>query len=299
MTKTTSRTRIRTSPTVDLFDRGQGSPAPIQRRPMVDGAGHGGASAGRRPLLHKVVAVTSAPVSAAQFARTGMATRKRVAPARQRIATVVLVVGTVLSLGSLVGPDWVLRVGLVIALASAVSSCLLAWREVYSTKRKHAQELIAVGRRHTADLRAERQHNADVLSTVSERAKRWRSEVDRQQTQIAGLRVEVSALSCDLGSVRRQLVHANKTITGLREAVRDRDVELALMRSVPPSSAAVESVDLAAEVHALPRRVRTERADRTAGAGDHTQSVGEARLVMSQQTVEPALPNFEADRRPA
>ena len=222
--------------------------------------------------------MTTAPAPApAQFARTGAATRKQAAPVRQRISTVVLIVGTVLSLGSLFGPDWVLRVGVVIALASAVVSCALAWRELNHTKRKHAQELIAVGRRHTADLRAERQHNADVLSTVSERAKRWRGEVDRQQTQIAGLRVEVAALSSDLGSVRRQLVRANKTITGLREAVRDRDVELSVMRSVPLSSAAAEP-GLAAEVHALPRRVRT---------------------VMSPRTVEPALPNFEADRRPA
>ena len=235
--------------------------------------------------------MTTAPVSApAQLARTGTATRKQTAPARQRISTAVLVVGTVLSLGSLAGPDWMLRAGVVIALA---------WRELYLTKRKHAQELITVGRRHSADLRAERQHNADVLSTVSERAKRWRSEVDRQQTQIAGLRVEVAALSSDLGSVRRQLVHANKTVTGLREAVRDRDVELSLMRSVPLSSAAPGAVETAAGVHALPRRVRVERADRPAAAEAVTPSVGEARLVISQHPVEPAMPNFEADRRPA
>ena len=244
--------------------------------------------------------MTTAPVSTpAQLSRAGTVTRRQAAPVRQRISTVVLIVGTVLSLGSLAGPDWMLRAGVVIALASAVASCALAWRELYLTKRKHAQELITVGRRHTADLRSERQHNAEVLDTVSERAKRWRTEVDRQQTQIAELRVEVSALSSDLGSVRRQLVQANKTITGLREAVRDRDVELSLMRSVPLSSTAAEPVQVEAEVHALPRRVRTDRADRVAGAGEHPQAVGEARLVASQQAVEPALPNFEADRRPA
>lgn len=219
----------------------------------------------------------------AQLARAGAPARKQAAPVRQRVSTVVLVVGTVLSLGSLFGPDWVLRVGVVIALASAVCSCALAWRELYLAKRKHAQELIAVDRQHNADLRAERQHNADVLGTVSERAKRWRDEVDRQQTQIAGLRVEVSALSTDLGSVRRQLVHANKTVTGLREAILDRDVELSLMRSTLHSPATAETAEIAAEVHALPRRVRT------AGTG----------LVVSRQITEPAMPNFEADRRPA
>lgn len=236
--------------------------------------------------------MTTAPVSApAQLARTGTPVRKQTAPARQRISTAVLVVGTVLSLGSLFGPDWMLRVGVVVALASAVASCALAWRELYLTKRKHAQDLLTVGRRHTADLRAERQHNAEVLDTVSERAKRWRHEVDRQQLQIAGLRVEVSALSSDLGTVRRQLVHANKTITGLREAVRDRDVELSLMRSTPRTAAMGAATEVAAEVHALPRRVRSERVDDTAPA------TAETHLALSQHPAEPALPNFEADRR--
>jgi hypothetical protein len=165
-----------------------------------------------------VIAVTTAPVSApAQLVRAGAPARKQAAPARQRISTAVLVVGTVLSLASLFGPDWALRTGVVIALASAAASCALAWRELQLTKRRHARELLTVGRRHTEDLRSERRHNAEVLDTVTGRAERWRHEVDRQQTQIAGLRVEVSALRTDLGSVRRQLVRADGTIARIAE----------------------------------------------------------------------------------
>ena len=70
--------------------------------------------------MHRVIAVTTAPVSApAPLARVGTPARKQAAPARQRISTAVLVVGTVLSLASLVGPDWALRAGVVIALVSA------------------------------------------------------------------------------------------------------------------------------------------------------------------------------------
>lgn len=202
---------------------------------------------------------------------------------RQRISTAVLVGGTVLSLASLFGPDWALRVGVVIALVSAVASCALAWRELYLTKRRHARDLLAVGRRHTEDLRSERRHNAEVLDTVSGRAERWRHEVDRQQTQIAGLRVEVSALRTDLGSVRRQLVRADGTITALRETVRDRDLELALVRTASTGSDA--------EVHTLPRRVRSERAEMAAA--------GDGRTVIDLPTEEPAMPNFEEDRRRA
>ena len=236
--------------------------------------------------MHRVIAVTTAPVSApAQLVRAGAPARKQAAPARQRISTAVLVVGTLLSLASLFGPDWALRTGVVIALASAVASCALAWRELQLTKRRHARELLTVDRRHTEDLRSERRHNAEVLDTVTGRAERWRHEVDRQQTQIAGLRVEVSALRTDLGSVRRQLVRADGTIATLRETVRERDLELALNRT--------EVTGSDAEVHTLPRRNRPDRAEvpGTAGSGDRT--------VIELATEEPAMPNFEADRRRA
>jgi hypothetical protein len=231
-----------------------------------------------------VFAVTTAPVSApAQIARAGVPARKQAAPTRQRISTAVLVVGSALSLGSLFGPDWALRAGVVIALASAIASCALAWRELYLTKRRHAEDLLAVGRRHTAALRAERQHNADVLDTVSNRAGRWRREVDRQQTQIAGLRVEVTALGRDLSSVRRQLVDADGVIAGLRETVRERNIEIALLGSPAPGSDA--------ELLGLPRRVHhdPDELDR--------RSLEGGRSVVDFRTEEPALPNFEADRR--
>jgi hypothetical protein len=231
-----------------------------------------------------VFAVTTVPVSAAaQIVRVGVPARQQSAPTRQRISTGVLVVGTALSLASLVGPDWALRSGVVVALASAVVSCALAWRGLYLTKRRHAQDLLTAGRRHTEDLRSERQHNAGVLDTVSQRAQRWRHEVDRQQTQIAGLRVEVTALGSDLTSVRRQLVRANGVIGDLRETVRERDIEIALMRTTDPATDA--------ELHALPGRAEHDRAAGGRARGD------EVRTVVDFRTEEPALPNFEADRR--
>jgi hypothetical protein len=229
-----------------------------------------------------VIAVTTAPVSApARIARLGPSTRQQAAPIRQRTSTAVLVVGTILSLGSLIGPGWALRAGVVVALVSAAASCGLAWRELYLTRRRHARELLVAGRQHTEHLRTERRHNADVLDAVTERARRWRQEVDRQQTQIAGLRVEVSALRTDLGSVRRQLVQADGVIAGLREAVRERDLELALSRSMHAGRDA--------EVQALPRRVRLDRTE--------VDDAGRAeRTVLDFALEAPALPNFEADR---
>ncbi len=242
-------------------------------------------------MLHRVIAVTTAPVSApAPLARVSGPARRQTAPTRQRLSTAVLVVGTALSLASMLGPDWALRGGVVVALASAAASCALAWRELYATKRRHAQDLLVVGRRHTDDLRAERQHNAAVLDAVTGRAERWRREVDRQQTQIAGLRVETSALRTDLASVRRQLVRADGTIAGLRETVRERDLELALVRD---AGAQLAESSAAADVQPLPRRGRPDRAGAAPSgySGDGT--------VIDFVGGEPAMPNFEADRRRA
>jgi hypothetical protein len=241
-----------------------------------------------------VIAVTTAPVTApAPLARVSGPARPQPAPTRQRLSTAVLVVGTVVSLGSLFGPDWALRVGVVVALASAAGSCALAWRELYATKRRHAQDLLVVGRRHTEDLRSERRHNAEVLDTVTGRAERWRREVDRQQTQIAGLRVETSALRIDLAAVRRQLVRADGTIAGLRETVRERDLELALVRSGGALAAGTAAESLPADVHTLPRRGRVDR------AGVAGPTVVGDRTVIELGGAEPAMPNFEADRRRA
>lgn len=229
-----------------------------------------------------------------RIGKAGAPSRKQASSARQRISTAVLVIGTALSLGSLAGPDWMLRIGIVIALASAAVSCALAWRELHLARRQHAQDLLAASRRHAEQLSAARQHNTDVLDTVSSRARRWRGEVDRQQTQIAGLRVEVTALRADAASMRHQLKVADGVITGLRETVRERDLELALTR---PAERA------AAEVHTLPRRVRFDRAavDAAVGAAaGAVDSVGSPRRTLfGLHPDEPALPNFEADRRRA
>lgn len=230
--------------------------------------------------------MTTAPVSApARIPRTGLPARKQSAPVRQRFSTAMLATGTVLSLASLFGPDWALRVGVVIALLSAAGSCALAWRELYLAKRTHAGELATVNRRHSADLRAERQHNADVLDTVRDRAQLWRSEVERQQTHIAGLRVQVSALASDLSSVRRQLIRADGVIAGLRKTVAERDLEISRRHSVP--------TEPGAEVHGLPRRMQANRTE-PAGPG-----AAGSRVVIDLRADEPALPNFEADRRRA
>lgn len=226
----------------------------------------------------------SAPV---QLNRTGRPQRRQSTPLRQRASTAVLVVGTVVSLASLIGPDWVLRAGVAVALISAATSCALAWRELYLTKRRHARRLLAVDREHTDALRAERRHNADVLDTVRDRAGRWRTEVDRQQQKIAALRVENSALSTDLVSVRRQLLGADRIIAGLRQTVRDRDTELATHDALRDSVAVEGGGD--ANVQVLTQWARLER--KSVPIADRT--------VVELSTQAPALPNFEADRRRA
>ncbi|HWH99103.1 MAG TPA: hypothetical protein VNT27_02140, partial [Propionibacteriaceae bacterium] len=48
----------------------------------------------------------------------------------RRAATVVLIIGTFLSLLLAFGPAWATLLGIAVAIAAAVVACILAWREL-------------------------------------------------------------------------------------------------------------------------------------------------------------------------
>ena len=96
----------------------------------------------------------------------------------RRAATIVLIVGTVLSLAAAFGPVWAVRLGVGLALAAAVAASVLAWREVRADRRRHAAAMLANTRAHGAALRIERAHNSAVLQVVTERNVQAMAEID-------------------------------------------------------------------------------------------------------------------------
>ncbi len=138
----------------------------------------------------------------------------------------MVIAGTVLSIAAALGPVWMVRVGVVVACAAAVTATVLAWREVRADRHQHAAAMLATNRAHGAALRMERAQNFAVLQVVTDRNIAAMAEITRQQTVIAQLRGEVSSLKGDRAALTAEVARRQQLITSLEESVRVREAEL-------------------------------------------------------------------------
>jgi len=218
----------------------------------------------------------------------------------------VLVAGTLISVAATFGPVWVVRIGVVVAVAAAVAATLLAWREVRADRRRHAAAMLASARAHGETLRVERAHNSAVLQVVTERNVAALGEITRQQTVIAQLRGEVSSLKGDRAALSAEITRRQEVIASLQDTVRAREAELAALLDVENSeNGAVDEAE-GAHVHAMPRRVLVDQDGEPGSApsdelwtdGTHPTVVDLDLSGLDYGTRrEPVLPNYEEDRR--
>ena len=146
---------------------------------------------------------------------------------RRRGTTAVLVGGTVVSMAAAFGPLWVARGGVLVAIAAAVTTSVLAWREVAAERRAHAAAMLAATKAHGESLRIERSHNAGVLQVVTERNSAAMAEISRQQSAVAQLHGEISSLKGDRAALTSEITRREAVISELRTTVRTREAELA------------------------------------------------------------------------
>lgn len=226
----------------------------------------------------------------------------------------MVIVGTVVSVAAAFGPVWLVRIGVVVAVAAAITASVLAWREVRADRHRHAATMLATNRAHGATLRAERAQSSAVLNVVTERNVAAMAEISRQQTAIAQLRGEVSSLKGDRAALTAEVTRREQVIASLTETVRVREAELRAVtdgdESTGPGSDGAESDGAGAEVHAMPRRSKVdgqlpvtdgaETGDIEAGDmwtdGTHPTVVDMA-VIDAYLIGEPVLPNYEEDRR--
>jgi len=214
-------------------------------------------------------------------ARPGPAARREPVSRSHRATQAVLVVGSVLALGAALGPLWLVRAGVVVSVVTCVVTCALAWRELAEARRRHAQRLLAVDRRHGDTLRTERTRNTEVVDALSERLRSTGMVVVGQRATIASLRGEVGVLTTERDGLREQVAERDSLIGLFRASLREQEVALLAVRAQQAELAQQISAAADAEVHALPRRPRAEDE------------------VLDQQMAELAmvLPNYETSRR--
>lgn len=217
--------------------------------------------------------------------------RKATPSPLRRISQCVLAAGAVLSVAAALGPIWVVRSGIALAVITAVVACVYAWREVAQTRRAAAEKALASSQAHGAALTEERRHNASVVQTLSERVDAGRAEVEQQRVGIAELQSTISTLNGDRAHLKSEIKQHLSTIGTLSDTVRSREAELIALRDD----------DEDAEVHAMPRRVLAdhEKFDEV-GDGD-IWADDDHPTVVDMKTLATAMvmPNYEEERKQA
>lgn len=198
----------------------------------------------------KVTIVTPPTAGPPASARATSTPSRQAKPSLLRRATeIVLVAGTVLALAAAFGPTWLVRVGVAVAVVTAVVACVLAWREHFASRRAHAAQMLQASQQHGQALSEERTRNGQVVDTLTRRVKDAEVVIGGQRVIIATLRGEISTLKGDVVYLRSEVEHRETVITSLRETVRSREAELIALHAEEGGEAAV---------HALPRRVLAE-----------------------------------------
>ncbi len=207
----------------------------------------------------------------------------------QRVSEIVLIVGTVLAAAAASGSIWVVRLGVAVAIATALMSCAFAWRALNTARRTHAQAMLKATRDHGEVLTEERTRNAAVVESLSRRVSDARKVIEKQWVTLARQRQRISGLQDDRIYLSGEVEYRDKIISGLRETVREREAELIALRD-----------ETEAEVHHMPRRVLAEHESilPELDAVDDMSAELES-TVVDLKIIEMAMPNYEVDRQPA
>ena len=215
------------------------------------------------------------------------ATRGLKASPLQRVSEIVLIVGTVAAAAAASGSIWVVRLGVAVAITTALVSCAFAWRALNTARRTHAQAMIKATREHGEVLTEERTRNAAVVETLSLRVSDARKVIEKQWVTIAQQRQRISGLQDDRVYLRGEIEYRDKIVSGLRETVREREAELIALRD-----------ETGAEVHHMPRRVLAEHESilQELNASDGT-AAEVSPAVVDIKIIETVLPHYGAERQ--
>ncbi|WP_420176904.1 hypothetical protein [Luteococcus sp. OSA5] len=168
-----------------------------------------------------------------------IATSRKTPNPRSKTLT-ILCVGTVAALACSIGPVWLVRVGLVVALLTAFASVLLTWRQMDQMVAEHLAEVRALREQSRAAAAAHHTEMMKAIERFSERQDAYRREIAGHKAELERLRSEVAAVSLDAEAKQTR-------ISALNKIVSDLEKELAA------------AADEAEQVMNLPRRGKATR----------------------------------------
>lgn len=138
-----------------------------------------------------------------------------------------LIVGAVLAVAAMVGPIWVVRAGVIIALIAGCLAVRWAWQELRQQREEAGRNQLADLRSHNAQLSTERQRNHEVVQTLQLRDETNVEKLVELQVTIGHLRTEISSLNGDKASLLDDVMTRDRRIDELVGTLAEREAELA------------------------------------------------------------------------
>jgi hypothetical protein len=212
-------------------------------------------------------------------------------PRLLRASQLVLIIGSVLCAGAALGPAWLVRVGIVLAIITGILAVVLAFRHIRNLRREHAARVLKMTKDHGAAMTGERRRNAEVVEVLTQRANSASEQAKRQRVRIGELNAKVTELTGDNAYLRSELKSRDLTISGLRETVRSRDTEIQMLRADLDLEALPGVVG---DVHGLPRHLRDQAGE---DRGTEIWDDADHPTVVDMRAVEAAMPNLEVEQR--
>ena len=190
-----------------------------------------------------------------------MAGRRAASKSSERtVAVAILAVGTVASLASLLGGVWVVRAGVVVAVAMALAAFWFASRELAAERARHATEM-----KHEVTLRAQQasRFHEESVAMIG----RFNARAENLQAVIAKLRSQLGAAKSELSSMRGNAVW-------LRAEVAERQARIEQLEA---RIAELESEEIT-NIQRLPRNAVRPSIDDIWGEEEHPTMVDLAKL---------------------
>ncbi|SDZ02224.1 hypothetical protein SAMN05428934_10868 [Tessaracoccus flavus] len=156
------------------------------------------------------------------------------------LALTILVVGTVVSLASLVGGVWVVRAGVVVALIMAYAAVWAAWRELAAEKVRHNEEL-----RHEMGMRAQQaqrfhEESVAMIGRFNARSENLQAVIAKLRRQLGAAKAELSSMRGNNAWLRAEVAERQARVEALETRIAELEAEdtgniVALPRHVRPS----------------------------------------------------------------
>lgn len=139
----------------------------------------------------------------------------------RRVALAILFSGSAAALASLFGDPWVVRGGVVIAIAMAFAAFYFTTRELRRAREQHRQEMREQLEIRRADLR---RHHAESMAMMD----RYGARIAASRSTIAELKRQVDAANAELSTLRGNAVLLRSEVA-VRQA-RIKQLEAAIVQ---------------------------------------------------------------------